>query len=786
MLIEESTPSRQSAASASDQITLAAADGVSPQQEQERGLWARARSNISSAHILALTDQAVVSAASFLTTVIIGRHTQASELGLYSMGLSLTASCLSIQEALISTPYAIQWHHSRGTAAYRAGSSLAQTGILAVLAAAVLTVTACSLSAAGAGTQLVMLFWGLTAVAPFLILREFARRFAFAHLRIAQALILDTAGAAIQLTALVWLGWTGQMSAVNAYAALGGAGALTAFVWLYIARASFTVSADQIPGATKESWGLGKWLFSTQLIVALQGFLVYWSVAWLGDTTAVGIYTACMSVALFSNPLILGASNLLTPTSAFAWTEGGGERLRRESIQASLGLGAVLALFCVAVVVFGDIVMHALYPSKEYAGQGDTVTVLALAILVMAVGIPAISALTSMERPRAIFWSGLWAAAVTVVVLWSLMPNLGLVGAAYGVLVGNLVRTAARWIALLSLVSRAGWEAGPRRISAGPIRAGIISVLQQMTHGGKSSDWLIEQLDQGLQADIYAVRCADHRRPVWQTYGSVAIKLYKPGASPGTKLVRRQFESLSRLHAALNGSNVDGWNISIPAPLYICDSSIALVMSMVPGKTLGFWLEHGNLSREVLHSLPRAVIAAVNKLWSIGQVHGDLTFDNILCDIGRRDLSFVDPGMRTICPFQDDHTGQWKPPAHDLAHMLYDVGASVLSTLVNPMAFRRKRGFAESLVRAFIATIGPSDERRSQLEEIRSCARLHLLTLGGGPCSLRKIYQRLQRQVGLLRIDKMISGVRAEVELSSTQSSGCGFHRESRTGCDLD
>jgi O-antigen/teichoic acid export membrane protein/tRNA A-37 threonylcarbamoyl transferase component Bud32 len=739
--------------------------------------WASLGGIVSDAHILALTDQAVVSAASFLTTVIIGRFTDPPVLGLYAMGLVLLASCLCIQEALISTPYAVQRHHSSETPAERAGTSLAQTGLFSTLVAVVLAVAACGLSAGGAGPDLVGLSWALAAVTPFLIVREFGRRFAFAHLRLAQVLVLDAAGAAIQLAALVWLGWTGRMSAVTAYAALGGAGALTALVWLYVVRANFTVRTDQIPAATKHSWGLGKWLFANQVILALQASLVYWLLAWLGGITAAGIYTACMSIVLFSNPLILGVSNLLTPKSALAWTEGGGERLRRESIQASLGLGVALALFCAAVVVFGDVAMQSLYPSKDYAGQGHTVTVLALGMLVMAVGTPANSALTSMARPRVIFWTALWAAVVTVVLVWWLMPNWGLVGAAYGVLGGNLVKTAARWIALLSLVSRTGPHTDLRRIGAEPTSARVVAVLQRLTDGRNASDWVIERIDQGLQADIYAVRCSDHRRPVLETYRSAAVKLYKPEASPDIELVRRQFESLSRLHASLNGSNVHGWKISIPAPLYICDSPVALVMSMVPGKTLSFWLEHGDLPREVLHSLPHAVIAAVNRLWSIGQVHGDLTLDNILCDIGARDLSFVDPGMRTICPFRDHLTRRWKPPAHDLAHTLYDAGASVLSTLVNPLAFRRKRSFAERLVRAFIATIGPSDEKRSQLEEIRACARLHLMTLGGGPYSLRKVYQRLQRLVGLLRVQKVINRVGAEAKLSPIRSPEFNFLR---------
>jgi O-antigen/teichoic acid export membrane protein/tRNA A-37 threonylcarbamoyl transferase component Bud32 len=765
LLFDESTPARQPAASAPAQRTPAAADGVSKRQGQEGGLGASLR-----AHILALADQGLVSATSFLTTVIVGRSTQPSELGLFAIGLALLVSCLGIQEALISTPYAVQRHHCSGTPAERAGTALAQTGVLAALAAVVLAVAACGLGAWSAGPDLVGLSWALAAFAPFMILREFARRFAFAHFRLSQALVLDTAGAVIQLATLVWLGWTEQMSAVTACAALGGAGALTGLVWLYVACAGITVRADQIPGVTKHSWSLGKWLFASQLILTIQASLVYWLLAWLGGMTAAGIYAACMSIALFSNPLILGVCNLLTPSSALAWTEGGGERLRRETIQASLGLGAVLTLYCAAVAVFGDVAMHFLYPSNDYAGQAHTVTVLALGMLVMAVGTPANSALTSMERPRVIFWTGLWTAAVTVVLVSSLMPKWGLVGVAYGILAGNLVRTAARWIAFLSLVSRTSPRPDLPGIGEGPTPAGVVAVLQRLTHGSSADDWVIEKIDQGLQADIYAVRYPDLRRPALGTYRSVAIKLYKPGASPDVEFVRRQYEALSQLHAALNGGNVHGWKISIPAPLDICDSPVALVMSMLPGKTLSFWLEQGDLPHEVLDSLPHAVIAAVNRFWSIGQVHGDLTFDNILCDMGARELSFVDPGMRTICPFQDDFTSRWTPPAHDLAHTLYDVVVSVLTTIVNPMAFRRKRSFAESLVRAFIATIAASDERRSQLEEIRACARLHLMTLGGGPYRLRKMYERLQRQVGLRRVQKVISRVRAEAGLSSIRS----------------
>lgn len=740
---------------------------------------------LSEGRALALTDQAVVSAASFLTTVTIGRFTQPSELGLYAIGLSLLASFAAIQESLISTPYTIQRHRPSGTAAGVAGSSLAQTGLLSALVAIFLALSAGVLSARGAAPALVRLFWLLTLVAPLLILREFGRRFAFAHLRMAQALVLDAAMSAIQLAALGWLGWIGHMSAVSACAALGAAGGLTGITWLYIARAEFTIHADQFSAVTKQSWDVGKWLFGTQVIASVQGLLIYWLLAWLHGTSAAGIFTACMSIAFFANPLILGAGNLLTPKSALAWAEGGGERLRRESIRDALWLGAIVALFCAAAPLVGDGVMHFLYPGKDYAGQGQTVTVLAVAMLALAVGMPPPSALTSMRRPRVIFWTALWAAVVTIVLVWWLVLNWGLVGAAYGLLAGNVVRSAARWIAFLSLVSRTGREPNPRSTGTDPIHARLLAVLQQKTPGAKSEDYIIEQLGEGLQANIYAVRRSDHRQPIWQTYHDVVVKLYKSEDSEDSKLLHCQFEALSQLHISLNGRTINGWNIFTPAPLCICESPPALVMSIVPGKKLSYWLEHVEVPSELFRLLPDVVIATMNCFWSNGLLHGDLTFDNILCDIRARELSFVDGGMRDICPFGDDLSSRCDPPSHDLAHILYDTGVAVLSSIVGPVAFSHKQKFVRKLVQAFIETIEPPEARQSRLDEIRLCARLHLMVLGVSR-SPRRLYQMLQRQIGLLRVEQLISRVRADAGLPSVPATDSDFRWRHRPIRELD
>ncbi|WGR91234.1 oligosaccharide flippase family protein [Bradyrhizobium sp. ISRA435] len=320
-------------------------------------------------HALALADQAVVSGTSFLTMVVVGRSTSASELGLYSIASSLLVALVTIQDSLISLPYTIQRHRLLGKPAEHSNSSLKLSFLLSALCIVVLVLTARGLSSWNAKAKLVAMIWALAAVAPFALLRAFCRRFAFAHFQMNQALIQDTAVAAIQLGGLGVLAWTGLLSATTAFAAIGAASAGIGVVWLYRARATFAVRGDNLPETMRQSWNLGKWLLANQLIMAAQTNATYWLLASAAGTSATGVYAACMSIALLTNPLIMGLSNVLAPRAALAFKEGGGARLRREVIQESLVLGLVMALFCIVTLFVGEQLMHLLYHGKEYEGE---------------------------------------------------------------------------------------------------------------------------------------------------------------------------------------------------------------------------------------------------------------------------------------------------------------------------------------------------------------------------------------------------------------------------------
>src|SRR5205814_6573946 len=116
--------------------------------------------------------------------------------------------------------------------------------------------------------------------------------------------------------------------------------------------------------------------------------------------------------------------------------EGGGAKLRRQASRDALLLVGAMSLFCLVVVFGGDMLVRAVYQGPEYGGQGHVVAVLSLALLAVAAGSPASNALASMERPQTIVLAASVGMVVTVVAVWILSIEWGLLGAAYGVLIG--------------------------------------------------------------------------------------------------------------------------------------------------------------------------------------------------------------------------------------------------------------------------------------------------------------------------------------------------------------
>ena len=147
------------------------------------------------------------------------------------------------------------------------------------------------------------------------------------------------------------------------------------------------------------------------------------------------------------NPLIFGLGNIFVPKAVLAFKERSTAGLRQAINRDLLLRAAPMALFCLLILFAGDELLYLLYGSEDYAGHGQVIIVLAAAHLALVKGSPFYMALLVMEHPREVFQTEVLAAALTVTLILSLVGTLGLLGAAYATLVGNLVRMTGWWLA---------------------------------------------------------------------------------------------------------------------------------------------------------------------------------------------------------------------------------------------------------------------------------------------------------------------------------------------------
>jgi len=413
-------------------------------------------------------DQIVVSGAGFVILVMIARWTGAGQLGAYAICQSIMVLLVAAQDALITRPYTIQLYRPHGTPAEHAFGALALSLSGAFLAG--LAVLSGGFAAAALGWPVIapQAALAMACAVPMVMLREFIRRYCFAHLRTFEALLLDCGVAGLAVALLAFLGLSGHLTLASALLAIGCACAIGSLTWLALARRHFAINVRGIGATLRQSWGLGKWLLAGQIAMQAQGYMTHWISVLVAGVAATGVYAASMSIVAFSNPVLFGFFNILTPKYVRALKERGTADLTRQARRDAFFLGGVMAGFCLLIAVAGEPAMALLFHGPEFEGQGPLLIVLALSVLASAIGGPASIALMALERGRLMASLTAITSLFSVGLIWWLISGYGLQGAAFAMLIAEAIGSAVRWAALLASTRSAQAALGtPTAISTG-------------------------------------------------------------------------------------------------------------------------------------------------------------------------------------------------------------------------------------------------------------------------------------------------------------------------------
>ncbi len=280
-----------------------------------------------------------------------------------------------------------------------------------------------------------------------------------------------------------------------------------------------------------------------------------------------------------------------------------------------------------------------------------------------------------------------------------------------------------------------------RVIRDGKRHADVRRVLDAMTGDGDGNSWMLTRIGSGNQAHVYEVSPNDDAAGSASADGSanaatpgprkqppLVVKLFRPDRPDVAIAAAEEFTSLRQLHSLLDDVTIDGWRIGVPAPLFLCNHPLAVIMTRVPGQPLNSLLASANQNGTPDASTMSHVLAtALGRFWSVGgRIYGDFTLSNILCDPGNHQISLVDPGMPEqsyACP---DVARHWYPASRDVAFMLYDTATSIRQNLGHPILRRRHWQVVVKMLEAIVGKLPIPESQREFLIEVEACTRVHL------------------------------------------------------------
>jgi O-antigen/teichoic acid export membrane protein len=431
---------------------------VSVERRAPKHLRASGRPSI----LYALADQGVVSGGNVLTTVMIGRTLGADTLGVYTLIFTALLLANSVVDASLSSSFMSRRPEldAGEVPAYSAGYVVIGAGLIALLdlggVIGIRLVSSPSSYLASVGP--------LAAATAFAyLIREHLRRYDLANARTRFVLLCDTLAYGTQILALVplllWLnlGFTGTLLGI----ALGQSAAAAAM--LAVRSREMRFRGMLLRRVAADMFLLSRWVLAAHILFMIGLQMMPWLVVRQLGQAAAGAYSAAMTLSNLANPMLTGFVNAMMPAAAAAYQHG--PAAVRHAVDRGIVLvSSVTAVICLATAVWARGLLTTLFGSG-FVREAPVVQVLAASFFVRALDLGPYIGCWAMRRPDQNVIGNLVAIVVGGGLAVALMPTYGVLGAAAGLLLGNVATVSLRWWNFLRLTRN---DAVPHRNAATP------------------------------------------------------------------------------------------------------------------------------------------------------------------------------------------------------------------------------------------------------------------------------------------------------------------------------
>lgn len=392
----------------------------------------------------ALVDQAVVSGANFLTTLIMARFLGVEAFGIFSLAWLIALFVQSIQMAFILTPMlTIGAKYSGEDAdAYYASLIPLQVGFIVLSVLATVAIALTIGPAIGMGFVSLDLALVLSSVVATTQAHEYGRRFCFARGRTEVAFRIDAIRYLAQFAGFILLFSTGDGRADEALLVVAGS-AVIGVATLGGDFPSTSWRGIDISRTLLRHWNMSRWLLPSALMQWTSSqFNILAAGAMLGPG-AVGVMRAAQNLMGVTHVLFQALDNWGPIRAAQIYRAQGLAGLRAFIRRLLFLTGSLTVLALLALALPAEHWMNLLY-GPNYRAYGWVVVFYGLGYLLVAMGVPFIHAFVAMEKTRPVFCAYLASTMITLSCFYPLIEQLGIFGAvavfvvSMGILVGVL------------------------------------------------------------------------------------------------------------------------------------------------------------------------------------------------------------------------------------------------------------------------------------------------------------------------------------------------------------
>lgn len=354
--------------------------------------------------LAALFDQGLVSAANFLTNILLARAFGIREYGVFALAWIAVLFANSLQYALVVTPMmSVGPKQDENDRASYFGAVLMQELSFACIAALGMFI-------GFRYSNHLFPEWGIAGLAlPACVatlaylLQEFLRRYFFCTRQSKRALICDIVSYISQVPIIFWISSRHIATLSNVLwiiAATSLVGLLACVRWIE----TVTLSWSAFKAVSLRHWRISRWLAPTAFLQWGAGNLFLLSAPVFYGAAASGALRAANNIVGVAHVWFLGLDNVIPAEAARRFRHSGPSGLMQYIREVFFRWGGVTLAFAAIIAAFPNFWLHITYGGK-YSQDGDVLRFYALLYLVIFTLGPLRAGLQAMEYTAPVLYA---------------------------------------------------------------------------------------------------------------------------------------------------------------------------------------------------------------------------------------------------------------------------------------------------------------------------------------------------------------------------------------------